>query len=139
MLRYVKVLPLAARRYQITVPKNLIKDTGLTTKAGPSANYNFYVNVGTVPSPAPDTVAPTLLTVGSASYRSPSSEATAVAKTSDVVLYFNEDVQIGTTTQKVKFCFNSNADASDSTPHCSADFPRRNDTYDCFMFSLGFP
>ena len=43
-----------------------------------------------------------------------------MAKTSDVVLYFNGEVQIGTTTQKVKFCLNSNADASDSTPHCSA-------------------
>jgi hypothetical protein len=129
MLKYVKVLPLASRKYQISVPLGLVKDTAITTKSGPSAAYSFYVNVGTVPAPSPDTAAPVI------TYKTPwtasGDPGAKAAKASNIVLYFNEDVQA--VSGKVKFCLNSNTDdSSANTPHCTAGryFDQGSATFD---------
>jgi hypothetical protein len=99
LLKYVKQVPTANRKYKVTVPAELVKEG---SNKGPASAYSYFFTVGDVASTSIDSVAPTVVLV--------SPTAGKVTKSADFTLYFNEDVQKGTGI--ISFCSNSDVSAS---------------------------
>lgn len=94
------------RRYQVVVPTELVVDYSAvgSTRAGPSSNYTFTIEVGTVATLAEETVRPHVVA------KEPKNAARRVAVNAPLVLYFDEDVERGAGI--VKLCTNSDAQAT---------------------------
>jgi hypothetical protein len=90
LLQYTKQVPTANSKFKLSIPASAVEDfSGGTNNAGPSAEYSFYFPVGDVAYPTgSDTTAPTVVLV------TPTA-TTQLASSTDLVLYFNEDVQKG--------------------------------------------
>jgi hypothetical protein len=56
-MKFVKTLPTNNRRYKVTAPAGLVKDSASTKNVGPSAPFSFYVEMGTTRLPTLDTAA----------------------------------------------------------------------------------
>jgi hypothetical protein len=107
LMQYTKQVPTSNSKFKLSIPASAVEDfSGGTNNNGPSAEYSFYFAVGNVAYPTGvDEAAPTVVLVTP-------TVTSMLAPSTDLKLYFNEDVQKGSGV--VSFCTNS--DASDTVP-----------------------
>lgn len=115
LLAFSEVLPTNNRKYRIKLPAQAIRDIAINTLTmpnnGPSLDMSWYVEAGELPGNSEDKDNPFIYAA-----EPHTTHSGPVPTSTDLVLHFNEDVQMGTGT--VSFCLNSNAE-SDGTPPCT--------------------
>lgn len=125
-------------RYQVVLPPGLVSDYAPLggARAGPSSSYTFEIEVGTVPALPTDVVHPYLVA------KEPKNAARKVAIDATMVLYFSEDIVIGSGV--VQLCTNSNAQVGSCNVATLSDgslaqVDIADATFDRRTVTVGFP